>query len=139
VTSLATPTSIRSSPPPSPGARPPRNAGRSTKRACELRRPGAPLADLRAALEQEGSDVSESDRFRVLRRAGLTATRHQRSTRQPGTHAKDGSVVPEVADVRALSLEDGRQFPTQVAGLFLFLPVLLDLDPGPALTNLLIQ
>ena len=36
--------------------------------------------------------------------------------------------MPDIADVRELSLEDGRQFPTKVAGLFLFLPLLLDLD-----------
>ena len=41
--------------------------------------------------------------------------------------------MPDIADVRALSLEDGRRFPTKVAGLFLFLPLLLDLDlPGPS-------
>ena len=105
------------------------------QRACELRRQGAPLADIRAALQQEGVEVSESYLFRILRRAGLTVTRHQRSTRQPGAYAKDGSVVPEVADVRALSLEDGRQFPTQVAGLFLFLPLMLDLDLPQAVTQ----
>ncbi|MGZ3392475.1 MAG: hypothetical protein ACXVCF_23195, partial [Isosphaeraceae bacterium] len=48
--------------------------------------------------------------------------------------AHDGSVVPDVADVRALSLEDGRQFPTKVAGLFLFFPLLLDLDLPQAVT-----
>jgi transposase len=105
------------------------------ERACELRRQGTALADIRAALQQEGFDVSESYLFRVLRRAGLTATRHQRSPRPPGASAKDGSVVPEVADVRALSLEDGRQFPTKVAGLFLFLPLVLDLDLPQAVTQ----
>jgi hypothetical protein len=43
--------------------------------------------------------------------------------------------VPAVADVRELSLEDGRQFPTQVAGLFLFLPLMLDLDLPQAVTH----
>jgi transposase len=105
------------------------------QRACELRRQGATLADIHAAHQQEGFEVSESYLFRVLRRAGLTATRQRRSTQQPGAYAKDGSVVPEVADVRALSLEDGRQFPTQVAGLFLFLPSLLDLDLPQAVTR----
>ncbi len=105
------------------------------ERACALRRQGATLADIHAALDREGFEVSESYLFRVLRRAGLTATRQQRATRQPGEYAKDGSVVPEVADVRALSLEDGRQFPTKVAGLFLFLPLLLDLDLPQAVTQ----
>jgi transposase len=104
------------------------------ERACALRRQGNTLGDIRAALLQEGFDVSESYLFRVLRRAGLTTTRQQRSTPRPGAYANDGSVVPEVADVRVLSLEDGRQFPTQVAGLFLFLPRLLDLDLPQAVT-----
>ena len=105
------------------------------ERACALRRQGNTLGDIRAALLQEGFDVSESYLFRVLRRAGLTTTRQQRSTPRPGEYAHDGSVVPDVADVRALSLEDGRQFPTKVAGLFLFLPLLLDLDLPQAVTH----
>jgi transposase len=98
------------------------------QRASELRRRGKTLAETRAALLQEGFDVSESYLFRVLRRAGLAATRQHRSTPQPGEYANDGSVVPDIADVRTLSLEAGRQFTTKVAGLFLFLPPLLDLD-----------
>jgi transposase len=105
------------------------------ERACTLRHQGNTLADIHAVLLQEGFDVSESYLFRVLRRAGLTATRQQRSTRQPGEYAKDGSVVPDIANVRALSLEDGRQFTTKVAGLLLFLPLLLDLDLPQAVTH----
>ena len=104
------------------------------QRACELRRQGKTLAETRAALLQEGLDVSESYLFGVLQRAGLTATRQHRSTPLPGEYANDGSVVPDVADVRTLSLEDGRQFSTKVAGLFLFLPLLLDLDLPQAVT-----
>jgi transposase len=99
-----------------------------SERACSLRRRGSSLAEILAALRQEGLDVSESYLFRVLHRAGLTATRHPRSAPRPGEPARDGSVVPDVADVRALALEEGRRFPTRVAGLFLFLPLLLDLD-----------
>src|SRR5271166_690947 len=95
------------------------------QRACELRRQGATLADIRAALQREGFDVSESYLFRILRRAGLATTRQGRPVRQPGDYANDGSLVPDIADARALVLEDGRQFPTKVAGLFLFLPLLL--------------
>ena len=36
--------------------------------------------------------------------------------------------MPDIADARTLSLEAGRQVTTKVAGLFLFLPLLLDLD-----------
>jgi len=98
------------------------------ERACSLRRQGATLADIRAALQQGGFDVSEPYLFRLLRREGLAATRCRRPTPQPGEYAKDGSVVPDIADVRGLVLDSGRQFPTKVAGLFLFLPLLLDLD-----------
>jgi transposase len=98
------------------------------ERARALRCQGATLADIRAALQREGIDVSESYLFRVLRHAGLTETRNRRPAPQPGDLARDGSVVPDVADVRVLSLEDGRRFSTKVAGLFLFLPTLLDLD-----------
>ena len=98
------------------------------ERACELRRQGAALGVIRTALQQEGFDLSESYLFRLLRRAGLTATRNRRPSPQPGEYANDGSVVPEIADVRALSLETGRQFATKVAGLFLFVPLLLELE-----------
>jgi transposase len=104
------------------------------ERASELRRQGHTLAEIRATLLQEGFDVSESYLFRVLDRAGLTTTRQHRLSPRPGENAHDGSVVPDVADVRALSLGDGRCFPTKVAGLFLFLPLLLDLDLPQAVT-----
>jgi len=70
----------------------------------------------------------------VLGRAGLTATRHGRPLRRPGDRANDGSLVPEVADVHALNLEEGRRLPTTAAGLFLFLPVILDLGLPGAVT-----
>jgi hypothetical protein len=105
------------------------------RRACELRRQGATLADIRAALRREGFDISESYLFRVRRHAGLATTRQGRPFRRPGDGANDGSLVPEIADVRAPALEDGRQFPTRVAGLFLFLPLLLDLDLPRAVTR----
>jgi transposase len=105
------------------------------ERACALRRQGSTLADIRAALERDGLDVSESYLFRLLRRAGVDATRQRRPTPQPGEYAKDGSIVPDIADVRELVLENGRQFDTRVAGLFLFLPLLLDLDLPQAVND----
>ena len=36
--------------------------------------------------------------------------------------------MPDIADSRELSLEEGRQVLTKVAGLFVFFPLLLDLD-----------
>jgi transposase len=97
-------------------------------RACDLRRQGLTLADIRAQLDQEGHTVSESYLFRVLQRAGLATTRQRCLPRQPGERASDGSTVPAVAAVQELSLKEGRRLTTQVAGLFLFLPQLLDLD-----------
>jgi transposase len=117
---------------PGPKASPKRDA--IHERACELRREGATLADIRAALMCEGFDVSESYLFRLLRRAGLAATRQRRPTPLPGDYASDGSIVPEIADVRALALDDERSFTTKVAGLFLFVPLLLDLDLPRAVT-----
>jgi transposase len=118
---------------PGPKASPKREA--ISERACALRRQGATLAEIRAALEQDGFDVSESYLFRLLRRAGVATTRQRRPTPQPGEYAKDGSVVPDIADVRELVLADGRQFSTEVAGLFLFLPMLLDLDLPQAVSD----
>src|SRR5262249_47008999 len=92
-------------------------------RACELRRQGATLAEIRTALGHEGFDLSESYLFRLLCRAGLTATRQRRPTPEPGERASDGSIVPDIADVRALALDEGRQVLTKVAGLFLFVPL----------------
>jgi transposase len=73
------------------------------ERACALRHQGVTLADIHVTLQREGFDVSESYLFRVLRRAGLTETRNHRPTPQPGEFARDGSEVPDVADVRALN------------------------------------
>ncbi len=98
------------------------------ERACELRRQGATLPAIRATLEKEGFDVSESYLFRLLQRSGLAATRHRQPSPLPGDYAADGSIVPDIADTRACTFEDGRRFPTKAAGLFLFLPALLDLD-----------
>lgn len=97
-------------------------------RACELRRQGRTLADIRAQLDQEAHTVSASYLFRVLQRAGLATTRQHRPPRQAGERANDGSTVPAVAAVQELSLQEGQRLTTQVAGLFLFLPQLLDLD-----------
>ena len=118
---------------PGPKTSPKRDA--ISQRACELRRQGATLADILATLKGEGFDVSESYLFRLLSREGLVATRHRRPTPQPGEYANDGSVVPDIADVRQLVFEEGRQFDTKVAGLFLFLPSLLDLDLPQAVAH----
>src|ERR1019366_4906908 len=90
---------------------------------------GHTLAEICTQLHTEGHPVSETYLFRVLQNEGL-ATKGQRcrSMPRPGDLAKNGSLVPAVADIHQLALTNGRQFTTQVAGLFLFLPQLLALD-----------
>jgi hypothetical protein len=101
-------------------------------RACALRRQGHTLAEVRTQLQAEGHTVSEAYLFRLLQDEGLAAKGHRcRPVPRPGDRAHDGSLVPAVADVQQLALTNGRQLTTKVAGLFLFLPQLLDLDlPG---------
>ncbi|MBV8578872.1 MAG: hypothetical protein JOZ58_28030 [Acetobacteraceae bacterium] len=104
-------------------------------RAGELRRQGATRADIRATLRREGLDVRASSLSRILRRAGPAETRNRRPAPPPGEAARDGSTVPHVADVGALSLDVGRRCATQVAGLFLFLPMLPERDRPRAVAD----
>jgi hypothetical protein len=98
-------------------------------RACDLRRQGHTLDDIRTQLHAEGHRVSKAYLFRLLQSEGLASKGQRcRPVPQPGAPAKDGSLVPAVADVQQLALTNGRQFLTKVAGLFLFLPQLCDLD-----------
>jgi hypothetical protein len=70
-----------------------------------------------------------------VQRAGLATTREHRPARQPGARANDGSTVPTVAAVQELSLKEGQRLTTQVAGFFLLLPQLLDLDLPQAVSH----
>lgn len=116
--------------PPADRSAPKRDAIRD--HACELRRPGQTLEAIRSQLQAEGHPVSESYLFRLLRDVGLAPKGQRcRAQPQPGERARDGSVVPAVADLQHLDLSNGRQCTTPVAGLFLFVPQLLALDlPG---------
>lgn len=98
-------------------------------RACELRRQDHTLEAIRTQLQAEGHTVSEAYLFRLLQDEGLvTKGQRCRAKLLPGDCAKDGSLVPATADVHQLALTNGRQFATKAAGLFLFLPQLLQLD-----------
>jgi transposase len=92
---------------------------------ARLRGQDLPLADIQQRLHEHGGSISESYLFRILQEQGLTGTRKRR---RPGQLAQDGSEVPAIADVGLCSLQPGRCFATRVAGLFLFVPELLELD-----------
>jgi hypothetical protein len=93
----------------------------------DLRDQGLGLAQIKEHLQDQHS-ISESSIYRILLGEGLAGDGVRVSTRQARQTAKDGSDIPAVADVRDCFLTAGRSFPTKVAGLFLFVPLLLELD-----------
>lgn len=110
---------------PGPSTAPKRDACR--QEVLELRRQGLSLAQIKERLRDRHA-VSESSIYRILHQEGLAGDGVRVSTRQALHKAKDGSDIPPVADVRACLLTPRRSFPTKVAGLFLFVPLLLELD-----------
>jgi hypothetical protein len=110
---------------PGPSTAPKRDACR--QEVLELRRDGQSLAEIKEHLEDRHS-ISESSIYRILHQEGLAGDGERIPTRQTRPKAKDGSDIPPITDVRDCILTDGRSFPTKVAGLFLFVPLLLELD-----------
>ena len=92
-----------------------------------LRRSGHSLAQIKDQLSDR-HPISESSIYRILRQEGLAGDGVRISTYKSRQQAKDGSDIPAVSDARDCSLAPGRSFPTKVAGLFLFVPLLLELD-----------
>jgi hypothetical protein len=90
-----------------------------------LRGQGLTLAETQQQLQQQGHSISQPYLSRILQQHGSASFRSQRCTAR---QAKDGSDIPDSADARLCSLQAGRCFPTKVAGLFLFVPMLLALD-----------
>jgi hypothetical protein len=108
----------------------PANAAKSAtcrQEVLDLRRSGQSLAEIKEHLPDQHS-LSESSIYRILRSEGLAGHGVRISTRQPRKTAKDGSEIPAISDVRDCLLLSGRRFSTKVAGLFLFVPLLLQLD-----------
>jgi hypothetical protein len=93
----------------------------------DLREQGQSLAQIKEHLPQEHS-ISEASIYRILCSEGLAGDGVRASARQTRKTAKDGSDIPAVADARDCVLTAGRSFSTKVAGLFLFVPLLLQLD-----------
>jgi hypothetical protein len=93
----------------------------------ELRRQGKSLTEIKEQLGDHHA-ISASSIYRILHNEGLAGSGARLSTRQMRQTAKDGSDIPPITDVRDCVLTPGRSFPTKVAGLFLFVPLLLELD-----------
>lgn len=97
-------------------------------RIRELRAQHCSLGEIRLQLGREGHELSESYLAAIMRQEQLGPISRRSRPSLPGELARDGSQIPDIADVRELSLEAGRQIKTQVAGLFLFLPLLLEIN-----------
>ena len=110
---------------PGPIAAPTRDACR--QEVLDLRDQGLSLAQITEHL-QDQRPISASSVYRILHQEGLTGSGVRISTHKTRQTAKDGSDVPPIADARDCLLTTGRNFPTKVAGLFLFVPLLLELD-----------
>jgi hypothetical protein len=111
---------------PGPAAAPTRDAFR--QQVIDLRRDGLSIADIRTRLSTPSRPLSESSVYRILAKAGLAGDGLRTHSKPQTQQAADGSDIPPVADARACNLQPGRTFPTAVAGLFLFVPLLLDLN-----------
>src|SRR5262245_3186477 len=110
---------------PGPSAAAKRDACRQD--VLELRRQGQSLAEIKEQLSDRHS-ISESSIYRILHQEGLAGGGVRLPRGQVRRKAKDGSDIPPMTDVRDCLLTPGRSFPTKAAGLFLFVPLLLELD-----------
>jgi transposase len=94
-----------------------------------LRQQGLTLAEIQQRLHEQGHSISESYLSRLLARQGLADIQAPRCRQIERVRAaKDGSEIPAAADARLCSFEPGRRVQSEVAGLFLFVPLLLALD-----------
>jgi len=94
-----------------------------------LRRQGLTLVEIQQRLDEQGHSISESYLSRILARHGLVDIQAPRCRQIEGARAaRDGSEIPAAADARLCSFEPGRRVQSKVAGLFLFVPLLLALD-----------
>jgi hypothetical protein len=102
-----------------------------TEEIVRLRGEGLNLSQIQERLQGQGQTISASYLSRILAAQSKAAPTSRCRQLANASIAKDGSDIPAVADVRLCSLRTGRCFPTKVAGLFLFVPLLLTLDlPG---------
>ena len=112
---------------PPKGRRPRPGTPSARKRLRELRQQGLSVVSIARQLAREKCPVSQAHVARLLVADGFPPLRGRGVPTPPGGPARDGSEVPQVADVHALDLTPQRVVATQTAGLFLFIPDLLSL------------
>jgi hypothetical protein len=117
---------------PHPGRQTAPKRQRLSQAIAELRREGLTLAQIQERLQVQDEPISQGYLSRLLQRQGLAGPLPRPT---PLRQAKDGSDLPNGADVRLCSLAPGRCFTTKVAGLFLFVPLLLSLDVPAAVAQ----
>jgi len=129
---------------PSPGPKAERKKPLVREHVVRLRARGYASTDIHRALALAGHEVSLSLIDQVLREEGLSGLRKRsleerervkaelKSGKIPGlTEAAPAAPeVPVVADARTLQLVDGRTLYSRVAGVFLFVPFLLQAGLG---------
>lgn len=109
------------------GRKPRPTTEKARRRIRQLRQQGLALGQIVQRLGYEGCPLGPAHVGRLLAAEGFPPLRGRGVPTPPGERAQDGSKVPAVADVKALALTPGRMVLTQAAGLFLFVPELLDL------------
>lgn len=92
----------------------------------QLRLEGKSLGEIHRHLNKQEPQISQPYLATILRSVGEKKGARGAKTPLPGERARDGSEVPAIADVRQVCLQQGRSIQTQVAGLFFFLPLLLE-------------
>lgn len=107
---------------PGPKSRPKRDPVRDT--AISLRKSNYSIYDIARFLKDKGHHLSPRSVWEILREAGFSRLPRRLDEERP-EHAKPEPAAR--ADRRELDLSADQRFQTQCAGLFLFLPDLLDL------------
>ncbi len=97
---------------------------RVRERVVSLRKKNLSVYDIQRELQAEGQDISINSLSILLREEGFVRLPRRKDEERPETLRPEAAPI---ADVRRLDLLP-RQFRTRVAGLFLFLPLMKDID-----------
>jgi len=125
-----------------PGPKTDRKKPLIREHVLRLRARGYASTDIYAALRRNGHPISASLIHQILREEGLqplrrrTAQERERVDREVRENKVPGLSEPlpapieltEVADARSLDLQPGRELQCRDAGIFLFLPLLVQMD-----------